>query len=63
MSTRTITKTEQERRAEVVRQARHGTEMKGGHTDEATRADQDAYVRGELSVDEVTARTKDRHGG
>lgn len=58
----TITAAEQARRAEAVRQIRHSTEMEGGRSSDAARADQDAYVRGEISIDELIARAQARHG-
>ena len=58
----TITAAEQARRAEAVRQIRHSTEMEGGRSSDEARADQDAYVRGELTVEELGVRLKARHG-
>lgn len=48
-----ISATEQARRAEGLRQIRHSTEMEGGRTDDATRADQDRWARGEITTDEL----------
>ncbi len=63
MSTKTtITKAEQAERAEAIRQIRHSTEMEGGQSSDAARADQDAYVRGELAVEELVKRAKARYG-
>lgn len=63
-TTRTkITAAEQARRAEAVRQIRHSTEMEGGRSSDEARADQDAYVRGEISIDELIARAKAQYGG
>lgn len=59
MSTRTtITQAEQTKRAEAVRQARHSTEMEGGRSSDEARVDQDAYVRGEITIDELIERAK-----
>ena len=58
----TIAAVEQARRAEAVRQIRHSTEMEGGRSSDAARADQDAYVRGEISIDELIARAQAQHG-
>lgn len=54
----TITREEQQRRAEAAREIRHSTELEGGRTSDEARADQDAYVRGEISIDELIARAK-----
>jgi Antitoxin VbhA len=54
----TITAAEQARRLEAVRQIRHSTQMEGGRSSDEARADQDAYARGEISSDELIARTK-----
>lgn len=63
MSTKTtITAAEQKRRAEAAKRIRHSTEMEGGRSSEAARADQDAYVRGEITIEELIAHTKARHG-
>ena len=63
MSTRTtITKAEQDRRAEEARQIRHSTAMEGGKSSAADRADQDAYVRGEITIDELVERAKAQYG-
>lgn len=51
----TITAAEQARRGEAVRQIRHSTEMEGGRSSDEARATQDAYVRGEISIDELIA--------
>ncbi len=59
----TITAGEQARRVEAVRQIRHSTEMEGGRSSDEARADQDAYVRGEIGIDELGARIKARNGG
>lgn len=62
MAKTSITPAEQARRAEAVRQVRHSTEMEGGHSDVTTRADEDAYARGEIDIDELVARVKARAG-
>jgi hypothetical protein len=58
-----ITAAEQARRLEAVRQVRQSTEMEGGRSSDEARVDQDAYVRGQISIDELIARTTARHGG
>lgn len=52
----TLSPEEQGRRATHVAQVRHSTEMEGGRNSEEARADQDAWVRGEISADELVAR-------
>lgn len=59
----TITAAEQARRLEALRQIRHSTQMEGGRSGDEARADQDAYVCDEISIDELIARTKARNGG
>lgn len=35
--------------------------MDGGRSSDEARADQDAYVAGELTLDELLARVRERH--
>ena len=51
--TPTITAREQARRAHIVSLARLGVEIEGWRSSEATRALQDAYVRGDLELDDL----------
>lgn len=51
-----ISDREKRRRARKVAEARHSSQMEGLVSDEQTRADQDAYARGELSADELVER-------
>lgn len=53
---------EQDRRRRVVDAARHSSEMEGGHSDQQTREDQEAYVRGELSIEQGLERLRRRQG-
>ncbi|WP_156911384.1 MULTISPECIES: antitoxin VbhA family protein [Arsenicicoccus] len=55
--------TEQEYVARVAdaRRIRHSTEMEGGRTSDVARAEQDRYVRGEITGDELIALIKARH--
>lgn len=48
-------------RAETARRIRHSTEMEGGRTGRVARADQDAYVRGEIDEEELLRRFRARH--
>ena len=52
---------ESQRRAETARRIRHSTEMEGGHTGPVARADQDAFVRGEIDEEELLRRFRARH--
>lgn len=47
---------ERQRRRAVVAAARHSSEMEGGGTTPAARAVQDAWVRGDLTLDEYLDR-------
>ena len=58
-STRVIPQ-EQARRRKAVDAARHSSEMEGARSDEPTRTDQEAYVRGELTVDDLLKRVRHR---
>lgn len=49
----TITAVEQTRRRRAVDKARHSTEMEGSRSSDANREAQEAYVRGEIDVDEL----------
>ena len=49
----TITQAEAARRRRAVDKARHSSEMEGGRSSEAHRAAQEAYVRGEIEIDEL----------
>ena len=49
----TITAVEQARRRRAVDKARHSTEMEGSRSSCANREAQEAYVRGEIEVDEL----------
>lgn len=53
--------------AEVSRQraiddARRTSELEGGRSTDATRADQDAYVRGEIDIEQLGERVRSRYG-
>lgn len=49
---------ERERRRGVVDQARHHSEMEGARSTEEVRAAQEAYVPGEITVQELIAIAK-----
>jgi hypothetical protein len=53
--TPSITAHERARRAHIVSLARLGVEVEGRRSSEATRALQDAYVRGDLDLDDLVA--------
>lgn len=48
-----ITAQEQARRRSAVDNARHSIEMEGGRSSERLREAEEAYVRGELEVDDL----------
>lgn len=50
------------RRQRVIAEVRRSTELEGGRSTDATRADQDAYVRGEIDVNELGDRVRARYG-
>lgn len=56
----TLDDAEQQRRAELVRAAREAIESSGGCTPEEDRAGQDAWVRGETTLDELIERVQHR---
>ena len=47
---------ERERRAELVRRVRSIIESAGGHGAEDYREDQDAWVRGDITMDDLMER-------
>lgn len=50
-----------ERRAKTVRSIRRSSELEGSCSTAATRADQDDYVQGLISADELGDRVRRRH--
>lgn len=57
----TQTAEENHRRARVTLAARCSTELEGARSTDATRADQDDYVRGGISAAELLARVQRRY--
>lgn len=55
----TITSEEQARRRRSVDRARHSTEMEGGQSSPAARELPEAYVRGDLTLEEYVERATD----
>jgi len=51
---------ERERRRGAVAAARHSIEMEGGRVSGAARADQDRYVDGEVSAEDLVVLAKER---
>lgn len=49
-------------RERAVLDARHTSELEGARSTPATRADQDAYQRGEIDVSQLGARVRARYG-
>lgn len=59
----TVTSTsENARRKRAIDDARRSSELEGSRSTDATRADQDAYVRGEIEIEELGARVRARYG-
>ncbi|MFC8045566.1 MULTISPECIES: hypothetical protein [Nocardia] len=52
---------ERTRRARVIRAARTTSKLEGARSTDATRADQDAYVRGEIDIAQLGARVRARY--
>lgn len=50
------------RRERAVKDARRTSELEGSRSTAPTRADQDAYRRGEIDVDQLGARVRQRYG-
>ena len=57
-----ITVDEEVKRREAVRQACHSIEMEGGTVTPETKADLDAYARGEIDEPEMMRRYRARYG-
>ncbi|RLV56348.1 hypothetical protein D9V41_06510 [Aeromicrobium phragmitis] len=53
---------EQGRRRRAVDDARRSSELEGSRSTDATRADQDAYVRGEIDINQLGKRVRSRYG-
>lgn len=49
-------------RQQVIDDARRTSELEGGRSTDATRADQDAYVRGEIDINQLGDRVRSRYG-
>jgi hypothetical protein len=46
----------------AIEDARHSSVLEGSRSTDASRADQDAYVRGEIDVDQLGQRVRARYG-
>ena len=46
----------------AVDDARRSSELEGARSTPATRADQDAYVRGEIDIEQLSRRVRERYG-
>lgn len=51
-----------QRRRRAIADARRTSELEGSRSTDATRADQDAYVRGEIDVEQLGHRVRERYG-
>ena len=52
---------ERTRRERAIRAARTTSELEGARSTDVTRADQDAYVRGEIDIKQLGARVRARY--
>lgn len=50
------------RRRRAIEEARRSSELEGSRSTEETRADQDAYVRDEIDLEELGERVRARYG-
>lgn len=50
------------RRRRAIEDARRSSELEGSRSTDATRADQDAYVRGEIDIEKLGERVRARYG-
>lgn len=57
-----ITDEERAHRREEVEAARHSAGLEGLQVTKATATDQDAYVDGQIDLDEVSRRVRARYG-
>lgn len=57
----TVEITEIERRKRAIADARRSSELAGSRSTEATRSDQDAYVRGEIDIEQLGKRVRSRY--
>jgi excisionase family DNA binding protein len=62
MSMTAISAAEQAERERIIAAAIHSGEMEGLHVTEATKADTDKYIAGELDLDELAAKVRARYG-
>ena len=51
-----------DRRTRAISDARRSSELEGSRSSDATRADQDAYARGEINVEQLGQRVRARYG-
>lgn len=58
----TVEITEIEHRKRAIEDARRSSELEGSRSTEATRSDQDAYVRGEIDIEQLGRRVRSRYG-
>jgi len=51
-----------QRRSRAIEDARRSSELEGSRSTDATRIDQDAYVRGEIDIEQLGQRVRARYG-
>ena len=62
MSVDTAVERRRRRWSRAIERARISSELEGGRSTDATRADQDAYVRGEIDISQLSERVRARYG-
>ncbi|WP_430591526.1 hypothetical protein [Humidisolicoccus flavus] len=60
MSTKIVANLKDRERA--INDARRSSELEGSRSTDETRADQDAYVRGEIDIEQLGHRVRSRYG-
>lgn len=58
----TVDMTDAAQRDRAIADARRSSELEGSHSTAATRADQDAYARGEIDIEQLGHRIRARYG-
>lgn len=51
-----------QRRRRAIEDARKSSELEGSRSTDVTRADQDAYVRGDIDIEQLGQRVRERYG-
>lgn len=62
MTSQTSAEAGRSSRERAIHDARQTNQLEGSRSTDATRADQDAYVRGEIGVEQLRSRVRARYG-